>query len=52
MVHVVFRIICSGSRRLPVGGREITREAAMIEQAEEELLRIKKDEPGEFEESD
>ncbi|HLI80041.1 MAG TPA: universal stress protein, partial [Candidatus Binataceae bacterium] len=32
-----------GIEAMPVGGREIAREAAMIEQAEEELLRIKKD---------
>jgi nucleotide-binding universal stress UspA family protein len=31
-----------GIEALPVGGREIAREASMIEQAEEELLRIKK----------
>jgi len=43
LVHVVTPHHLLGIEALPVGGREIAREAAMIEQAEEELLRIKKD---------
>ncbi len=44
LLHVVMPHHLLGIESLPVGGREIAREAAMIEQAEEELLRIKKDE--------
>src|SRR5579862_2257671 len=43
LLHVVVPHHLLGVEALPVGGREIAREAAMIEQAEEELLRIKKD---------
>ncbi len=43
LVHVVMPHHLLGIEALPVGGREIAREASMIEQAEEELLRIKKD---------
>jgi nucleotide-binding universal stress UspA family protein len=43
LVHVVTPHHLLGIESLPVGGREITREAAMIEQVEEELMRIKKD---------
>lgn len=43
LLHVVIPHHLLGIEALPVGGREIAREAAMIEQAEEELLRIKKD---------
>jgi nucleotide-binding universal stress UspA family protein len=43
LVHVVTPQHLLGIESIPVGGREIAREAAMIEQAEEELLRIKKD---------
>ena len=42
LLHVVTPHHLLGIEALPVGGREIAREAAMIEQAEEELLRIKK----------
>lgn len=44
LLHVITPHHLLGIESLPVGGREIAREAAMIEQAEEELLRIKKDE--------
>ena len=43
LLHVVTPHHLLGIESIPVGGREIAREAAMIEQAEEELLRIKKD---------
>lgn len=43
LLHVVVPHHLLGVEALPVGGREIAREAAMIEQAEEELLRLKKD---------
>ncbi len=43
LVHVVMPHHLLGIEALPVGGREIAREAAMIEQAEEELVRIKND---------
>ena len=43
LVHIVIPHHLLGIEAIPVSGREITREAAMIEQAEEELLRIKKD---------
>jgi nucleotide-binding universal stress UspA family protein len=43
LLHVVTPHHLLGIEALPVGGREIAREAAMIEQAEEELIRIKKD---------
>jgi nucleotide-binding universal stress UspA family protein len=43
LLHVVVPHHLLGVEAIPVGGREIAREAAMIEQAEEELLRIKKD---------
>jgi nucleotide-binding universal stress UspA family protein len=42
LLHVVTPHHLLGIEALPVGGREIAREASMIEQAEEELLRIKK----------
>jgi len=42
LLHVVMPHHLLGIEALPVGGREIAREASMIEQAEEELLRIKK----------
>jgi universal stress protein A len=42
LLHVVTPHHLLGIESLPVGGREIAREAAMIEQAEEELSRIKK----------
>jgi nucleotide-binding universal stress UspA family protein len=48
LLHVVTPHHLLGIEALPVGGREIAREASMIEQAEEELLRIKK---AEFENS-
>ncbi|HVN27685.1 MAG TPA: universal stress protein [Candidatus Binataceae bacterium] len=44
LLHVVTPHHLLGIEALPVGGREIAREAAMIEQADEELARIKKDE--------
>src|ERR1700730_5894367 len=44
LLHVVTPHHLLGIEALPVGGREIAREASMIEQAEEELLRLKKDE--------
>jgi nucleotide-binding universal stress UspA family protein len=44
LLHVVTPHHLLGIEAIPVGGREIAREAAMIEQAEEELVRIKKDE--------
>jgi len=43
LLHVVTPHHLLGIESLPMGGREIAREAAMIEQAEEELQRIKKD---------
>lgn len=43
LLHVVVPHHLLGVEALPVGGREIAREASMIEQAEEELLRLKKD---------
>src|ERR1700735_5442175 len=43
LLHVITPHHLLGIEAMPVGGREIAREAAMIEQAEEELLRIKKD---------
>jgi universal stress protein A len=43
LLHVVTPHHLLGIESLPVGGREIAREASMIEQAEEELNRIKKD---------
>jgi len=43
LLHVVTPHHLLGIEALPVGGREITREAAMIEQADEELARIRKD---------
>ncbi len=43
LLHVVVPHHLLGIEAIPVGGREIAREAAMIEQAEEELARIKKD---------
>jgi nucleotide-binding universal stress UspA family protein len=43
MVHVVLPHHLLGIESLPISGHEITREAAMIEQAEEELIRIRKD---------
>ena len=43
LLHVVTPHHLLGIESLPVGGREIAREASMIEQAEEELIRIKKD---------
>ena len=43
LLHVVTPHHLLGIEAMPAGGREIAREAAMIEQAEEELLRIKKD---------
>ena len=42
LLHVVVPHHLLGVEAIPVGGREIAREAAMIEQAEEELQRIKK----------
>src|SRR5580704_71769 len=42
LLHVIVPHHLLGIEALPVGGREIAREASMIEQAEEELLRIKK----------
>lgn len=42
LLHVITPHHLLGIEALPVGGREIAREASMIEQAEEELLRIKK----------
>lgn len=48
MLHVITPHHLLGIEALPIGGREIAREASMIEQAEEELLRIKK---AEFENS-
>jgi nucleotide-binding universal stress UspA family protein len=42
LLHVVTPHHLLGVEALPPGGREIAREAAMIEQAEEELTRIKK----------
>jgi len=42
LLHVVTPHHLLGIESLPTGGREIAREAAMIEQAEEELARIKK----------
>jgi len=46
LLHVITPHHLLGIEALPVGGREIAREAAMIEQADEELARIKKDELG------
>lgn len=43
LLYVVTPHHLLGIEALPVGSREITREAAMIEQADEELARIKKD---------
>jgi nucleotide-binding universal stress UspA family protein len=43
LLHVVTPHHLLGIDALPTSGREIAREASMIEQAEEELLRIKKD---------
>ncbi len=43
LLHIVTPHHLLGIEALPVGGREIAREASMIEQAEEELARIKKD---------
>src|ERR1700683_2337817 len=43
LLHVVTPHHLLGIEAMPVGGGEIAREASMIEQAEEELLRIKKD---------
>src|ERR1700731_2599533 len=43
LLHVVTPHHLLGIEALPVGGREIAREASMIEQADEELQRIKKD---------
>jgi nucleotide-binding universal stress UspA family protein len=43
LLYVVTPHHLLGIEALPVGGREIAREASMIEQAEEELIRIKKD---------
>lgn len=43
MLHVVTAHHLLGIEAMPTSGREIAREAAMIEQGEEELLRIKKD---------
>jgi nucleotide-binding universal stress UspA family protein len=42
LLHVITPHHLLGIEAMPVGGREIAREASMIEQAEEELLRIKK----------
>jgi len=42
LLYVVTPHHLLGIEALPVGSREITREAAMIEQADEELARIKK----------
>jgi len=42
LLHVVVPHHLLGIEAIPVGGREIAREASMIEQAEEELARIKK----------
>jgi universal stress protein A len=42
LIHVVLPHHLLGIEALPVSSREIAREASMIEQAEEELLRIKK----------
>ena len=44
LIHVVTPHHLLGIESLPVGGREIAREAAMIEQSDEELARIKRDE--------
>jgi nucleotide-binding universal stress UspA family protein len=43
LLHVVTPHHLLGIEAMPIAGREIAREAAMIEQAEEELIRIKKD---------
>jgi nucleotide-binding universal stress UspA family protein len=43
LLHVVTPHHLLGIEALPASGREIAREASMIEQAEEELIRIKKD---------
>jgi len=43
LLHVITPHHMLGIEALPVGGREIAREAAMIEQCDEELARIKKD---------
>ena len=42
LIHVVTPHHLLGIESLPVGGREIAREASMIEQSDEELARIKK----------
>ncbi len=42
LLHVITPHHLLGVEAMPAGGREIAREAAMIEQAEEELNRIKK----------
>jgi nucleotide-binding universal stress UspA family protein len=42
LLYVVTPQHLLGIEALPIGGREIAREAAMIDQAEQELVRIKK----------